>query len=307
MSYRLLLQVPNGLVDQANIAVAQAGDAEVLLARNSHGLTFDDLYQDLSVAAQTLTIVGTLYNWLQQLDNADRGNISISLHSGQQIRLVESDAATVIAAIRYDQPWVEPSIPKIGDHMEDELAPDRWPMPPLDTTGELMAVESLPRVPHTTTDIVIPGVDYPLVRVNNMRRAEDFYGSVFGMGIQRRYRVTDDGELVEIEGQVSWADADRLGLAPVYSFLSSETMQLALQTVGIGIRLDLHSFDQRLAATVDPAILAHIKAQVLMNGYSLMSQTDDRLTFRDPFGVTWDLTTREAPRLTSTSASATTV
>ncbi len=298
MSYRLLLEVPDRLLDQANIAVALAGDAQVILARNSHGLTFDDPYQDLSVAAHSLLIVGTLFDWVNQL-GADRDKVSIVLHSGQHIVLAESEPAAVVAAIRYDQPWVEPSIPKIGDHVEGELAPDNWPVPPVDTTGELMAAEALPIVPPASTNIVTPGVDYPLVRVNNLRRAEEFYGRVFGLRVQRRFRVNDEGVLVEVEGEVGWADADRRGVAPDYSLLSNETMQLALQDVGIGIRLDLHSFDQRLTATVESATLAHVKAEVLLHGYSLLGKTDDSLTFRDPFGVTWDLATREIPRLTS--------
>lgn len=298
MSYRLLLEVPDRLVDQANIAVALAGDAQVILARNSHGLTFDDPYQDLSIAAHSLVIVGTLTDWVNQLGE-DKDKISIVLHSGQRIVLAESDPAAIVAAIRYDQPWVEPSIPKIGEHVEDELAPDDWPVPPVDTTGELMAAEALPIVPPASTAIVTPGVDYPLIRVNNLHRAEDFYGRVFGLQVQRRFRVTDEGALVEVQGEVDWLNGARRGVAPTYSFLSNETMQLALQEVGIGIRLDLQSFDQRLTATVDPATLAHIKAEVLMRGYSLLGQTDDSLTFRDPFGVTWDLATRDIPRLAS--------
>lgn len=298
MSYRLLLEVPDRLLDQANIAVGLAGDAQVILARNSHGLTFDDPYQDLSVAAHSLTIVYTLSDWVNGLGD-DRDKVAIVLHSGQRIVLAASEPDLVVAAIRHDQPWVEPSIPKIGDHIEDELGPDDWPTLPLDTTGELLAAEDLPIVPPQSADIVTQGADYPLIRVNNLWRAEEFYGRVFGLRVQRRFRVNDGGILVEVEGEVDWVNADRRGVAPTFTFLSNDKLRIALQTVGIGIRLDLHSFADRLATTVDPAALARIRAEVLMRGYNLLREEDESLTFRDPFGVTWDVSTHAIPRLTS--------
>lgn len=303
MSYRLLLEVPDRLVDQANIAVGLAGDAEVILARNSHGLTFDDPYQDLSVAAHSLAIVSTLYRWVDEL-GPDRDKISIVLHGGRRIALAGADPDAVIAAIRHDQPWVEPSIPKIGEHVEDELAPDNWPTPPVDTTAELMDVEDMPIVPRLSPNVVTAGVDYTLIRVNNLRRAEEFYTRTFGLTVRQRFRTVDEGVLVPVEGAVNWATADRAGTMPTISFLSNDNLRIALQSVGIGIRLDLQSFTDRLAATVDPAALAQIRADVLMRGYNFLSQTDHSLVFRDPFGVTWDVTTRQAPQLTSAATTA---
>lgn len=298
MAYRLLLEVPDRLVDQANIAVGLVGDAQVLLARNSHGLTFDDPYQDLSVVAHSLTVVYQLFDWVDGLDH-QRDRIAIVLHSGQRLLLPETPPDVVVAAVRHDQPWVEPSIPKIGDHVEDELAPDDWPVPPVDTTGELMAAEDMPAIRPDSTEIVVEGTDYPVVRVNNLRRAEEFYRQVFGLRIQRRFRLNRQGALIEVEGPVDWATADRLGVAPVLSFLSNDRIRIALRNVGIGIRLDLQSFANRLAATVDPDMLTRVRAEVLMGGHTLLSQSDDSLTFRDPMGVTWDLTTREIPKLAS--------
>lgn len=298
MAYRLLLEVPDRLVDQANIAVGLVGDAQVLLARNSHGLTFDDPYQDLSVVAHSLTVVYQLFDWVDGLDH-QRDRIAIVLHSGQRLLLPETPPDVVVAAVRHDQPWVEPSIPKIGDHVEDELAPDDWPVPPVDTTGELMAAEDMPAIRPDSTEIVVEGTDYPVVRVNNLRRAEEFYRQVFGLRIQRRFRLNRQGALIEVEGPVDWATADRLGVAPVLSFLSNDRIRIALRNVGIGIRLDLQSFANRLAATVDPDTLTRVRAEVLMGGHTLLSQSDDSLTFRDPMGVTWDLTTREIPKLAS--------
>lgn len=303
MSYRLLLEVPDRLVDQANIAVGLAGDAQVILARDSHGLTFDDPYQDLSVVAHSLAIVDTLFEWAGEL-GPDRDKVSILLHGGRRITLATAAPDAVIAAIRRDQPWVESSIPKIGEHVEDELAPDDWPTPPENTTAELMAAEDMPIVPRLSPNVVTEGPDYSLIRVNDLRRAEEFYSRTFGLTIQQRFRAVDEGVLIPVEGAVNWATADRAGTMPTVSFLSNDTLRIALQNVGIGIRLDLQSFTDRLATTVEPATLGRIKADVLMRGYNLLSQSDDSLTFRDPFGVTWDLTTQQVPRLTSTATTA---
>src|SRR5918998_1549091 len=123
MAYRFLLEVPASLAAEANTAVAEAADAQVVLVRNSHGLGFDDPSADLTVAAHSLRVVDTLYDWFDAL-GASRPDIRIVLHGGDRLSLEANDRGGMIAAIRRDQPWVERTIPKIGEHEEEESTDD---------------------------------------------------------------------------------------------------------------------------------------------------------------------------------------
>jgi len=124
MAYRFLLEVPESLAAQANVAVAEAGDAQVVVVRSSHGRSVDDPYLDLTVACHSLRVVHTLAEWYQQL-GPSRADIRIVLHSGDRIRLAEHEPSAIVAAIRRDQPWVERTIPKIGEHVVESVARPR--------------------------------------------------------------------------------------------------------------------------------------------------------------------------------------
>src|SRR5262245_27501351 len=108
MAYRFLLEVPESLGAEANVAVGAADDAQVVVVRDSHGRDFDEPYLDLTIAARTLRVIETLYDWFDQL-GASRPDIGIVLHSGERLSLEAHDRDTLVAAIRRDQPWVERS------------------------------------------------------------------------------------------------------------------------------------------------------------------------------------------------------
>src|SRR5687768_1760619 len=115
MAYRFLLEVPERLAPAAQITVDGAGDAQVVVARNSHGLGFDDAYMDLTIAAHSLRVVDALYDWFDTL-GASRPDVRLVLHGGDRLALEAHDRGAMVAAIRRDQPWVERSLPKIGEH-----------------------------------------------------------------------------------------------------------------------------------------------------------------------------------------------
>ncbi len=124
MAYRFVLEVPSNLADVANVAVATAGDAQVLVNRAAHGLGFGVPYQNLTVAAHSLRVISTLYGWAGEIGATrpeSRVQIGIVLHSGKRIGLHDVDAPALVAAIRRDQPWVETSAPKIGEHERDHV------------------------------------------------------------------------------------------------------------------------------------------------------------------------------------------
>ena len=67
MAYRFLLETPADLADAASIAIQRVDDAQVVLIRPSHGLGVDDPYVDTTVAAHSLRVVDSLYDWYESI------------------------------------------------------------------------------------------------------------------------------------------------------------------------------------------------------------------------------------------------
>src|SRR5215203_1522194 len=122
MAYRFLLEVPESLAEAASIAVDSAGDTQVLVIRPSHGLGVDDPYLDMTVAAHSLRVVDLLFDWYETI-GAPRPNVRIVLHGGERYPMEAVDRARMVALIRRDQPWVERTIPHIGDHEQIAKTP----------------------------------------------------------------------------------------------------------------------------------------------------------------------------------------
>lgn len=276
MAYRFLLEVPESLAAEANVAVGAAGDAEVLVARNSHGLGFDDAYMDLTIAAQTLRVIDTLYDWFDVL-GASRPDLRIVLHSGERVTLEEADRAQMIARIRHDQPWVDHSIPRIGDHIGEDYRPVET-----GTGGLAVAAPARPA-------ITLHEVNHIALRVGRMDVAERFYTSFFGMAVEQRLRQSARGRLAPITGEVDWPTAELTGNEPQITFLANGPLRLALHNAGRGARMEMTSQLDHISLTVDATTFARLKAEVLLRGYLLLASTETSFAFRDPFSVSWEL------------------
>lgn len=303
MAYRFLLEVPNTLVGDANAAVAASGDAQVLLARASHGLGIDDEYQDLSVAATNLGVVEQLYDWVHDMQaNRPESRITISLvlHSGRRFGLHESDPQQTIAAIRRDQPWVERSIPKIGEHERDRFV-DPVARSANMTGGTALMVEELVEVAvESATQIYSVGVGmsegmflgrgtYCLVRVMDLAGPEHFYHDVLGMTLIGRVVTADDGKPIELDADYDHFTAAQTNTEADLAFLEHGPLKLALQRVGRAYPMDYGKTVNQFTLQVEPALAHKIKAQVLMRGYTLLGEDATSFAFRDPYAVAWEI------------------
>lgn len=284
MAYRFLLEVPEDLAAEANVAVSAAGDAQVLVVRNSHGLGFEDPYVDLTVAAHTLRVIDTLYDWFDDL-GASRPDIRIVLHSGERLALEEYDRGTLVAAIRRDQPWVERSIPKIGEHEVEEMgaaAPAEAPSTATATAPAGVAVsEEQPRV-------AIRELNHLALRVTDLQKAERFYQEFFGMELLGRARRSGDGYEV-LNGSYSWEEAIRTGQEADVTFLRNGPLTLALQRLGRGARLERALLDH-ISIRVDATTFTRLRGEILMRSFEVLASADTALLFRDPFGISWEIT-----------------
>ncbi|MCC6791417.1 MAG: hypothetical protein IT336_07030 [Thermomicrobiales bacterium] len=303
MAYRFLLEVPETLAAEANVAVGEAGDAQVVVVRNSHGRNLDDPYVDLTIAAHSLRVIQTLFDWFESL-GPSRPDVRIVLHGGDRLALAGSDRRAMVAAIRRDQPWVERTIPKIGEHeveafstTDQETALTAVPTSPTASTSALERNwNSLAAVqePEGGRKVAIRELSHFAIRVAEMERAERFYTDFLSMDVVGRGRLNSSGGYDAVEPDFTWADATRAGREADITFLRNGPLVLALHRVGRGARLDRGLLDH-ISIRVDAVTYTAIKGQVLMRSMELLESAETAFAFRDPIGVTWEITLQSVP------------
>jgi hypothetical protein len=303
MAYRFLLEVPESLAEAASIAVEVAGDTQVLLIRPSHGLGVDDPYLDMTVAAHSLRVIDLLFDWYETI-GAPRPNVRIVLHGGERYPMEAVDRARMVALIRRDQPWVERTIPHIGDHEPIAKTP-RYSVGPgasefeprmdMADGGRSVAVvdggsdagEVLP-TGEPASALQIRAINYLLVQVNDLRKAEQFYQDFFAMQLLGRVRRGSDGTLVPLPRDYSWDQAIQTGEMADITFLSNGPLTLAAQRVGLGALLGQGALET-VSLGVNSRTFATIKGEVLMRPLTVLRSGVASFTFRDPFNVNWEI------------------
>jgi hypothetical protein len=294
MAYRFLLEIPANLAATANVVVATAGDAQVVVERPAHGLGFDDPYADLTVAAHTLRVIDNIYQWAGDIGatRADsRVQVGVVLHSGQRIGLHDTDARQLAATIRRDQPWVENFVPKIGDHIRDFV-------PPASGTGAVAMVGETATAAATVTDVnlidaedelTVRGRNYAVIQVLDLALAERVYHELLGLELDQRLRQNADGLWEELGTDYDHFTASQANDEADVVFMHNGPLHLALAAAGRAARLDYATVTNEIAITMEPAAAARLNALILMRGYTLLTSTGPAYSFRDPFGVVWDI------------------
>ncbi len=296
MAYRFLFEVPAALVDEANVIVASAGDAQVVVERPAHGLGFDEPYANLTVAAHTLRVIAPLKAWASEIGATrpdSRIHAGIVLHSGERVILNDTTAEGLVGAIRRDQPWVERFTPKIGEH-EFDLPPTR--------RREALARETSLTVVEPATDVVLAadligaeeeltvrGVSYAVVQVADLPPAEHLYHDLFNLVLLQRMRQDDDGTWHELGHTYDADTAAQDGSEADIAFLGNGALNVAIVRAGRSVRLDYARVLNELSIVVEPETANRIRAFVLMRNYTMLTSTGPAFGFRDPFGVVWNV------------------
>ncbi|MDP9359016.1 MAG: VOC family protein [Chloroflexota bacterium] len=329
MAYRFLLEVPEALAGEANVAVEEAGDAQVILVRNSHGLGYDDPYVDLTVAAHSLRVIDTLYNWFDSL-GASRPDLRIVLHGGDRLTLEAQDRGAMVAAIRRDQPWVERTLPKIGDHEEDRFTPGFTAGANLREGRAGAQIDAAGgNAPQTTATLggsgtgvaddpswVAPGaaaepegrrvalgaLNHVAIRVLDMGKAERFYTEFFGMSLVGRARRGPRGGFQPVEDGYTWDRAVASGTEADVTYLRGGQVGLALHRAGRGARLEMISVLVHISVGVDATTFTTLRGEILMRSLETLATGETTMTFRDPFGLAWEISVQGTPALTGGNA-----
>jgi catechol 2,3-dioxygenase-like lactoylglutathione lyase family enzyme len=306
MAYRFLLEVPVSLAEEASLAVERVEDAQVVLIRPSHGLSVDDPYQDMTVAAQTLRVVDSIYDWFES-KGSPPPLVELVLHGGERYSLADVDRQRMVALIRRDQPWVERSIPHIGDH-EPSAEPAGYTVgpgaPEYQLLGRIRSEAAAARavdqqalastdgnLPDATAEpaLRISAINYIMIQVNDLRRAEEFYQDFLEMTLLGRVRRGEDGTMVPLPSDYSWAQALQTGELADVSFLNNGPLTLAAMRIGIAI-LAATGPVSTVSLAVDARTFNRLKGEVLMRPLTVVRSGVASFVFRDPFMVNWEIT-----------------
>lgn len=300
MAYRFLLEAPESLAAEANIAVSEASDAQVVVVRNSHALDYDESYVDLTIAAHSLRVIQTLYSWFDDL-GASRPDLRIVLHSGERLAFEQVERGAMVAAIRRDQPWVERTIPMIGDHEPESIVPEQ----DLALSVPRRAAQAAPAVMERTWGRIAPAeestgafqfraLNHIGVRVTDLERAEVFYRDFFSMEVLARARANANGAVEALGPDYSWGVANAASMGATVSFLRNGPLVLAIQLLGRGARIERGVLDH-ISLRVDAATFTALKGQILMRSMETLATSETAFIFRDPFFMTWEITLQSLP------------
>lgn len=301
MAYRFLLEAPESLAETVSVAIDQVGDAQVIVIRPSHGLGIDDPYVDLTVASHSLRVIDVLFTWYESLE-APRPDIRVVLHGGERHPLHDFDRARMVAMIRRDQPWVERSIPHVGDHEPtSELAGysigagapaigDPILASSIRGGSAIAEVQSVvvEKSVGAAEALQIRAINYVLVQVSDLSKAERFYQEFLAMELLGRLRRNPDGTQLPLPRDYSWEDAMRTGELADTSFLSNGSLTIAAQRVGLAVIIDKGPLDL-VSLGVDARTFATIKGRVLMRPLTVLRSGLASFVFRDPFNVNWEI------------------
>lgn len=298
MAYRFLLEVPERLAEDASLVVDQAGDAQVVVERPSHGLGVDAPYLDLTTAAHSLRVIEMLGDWYSGLPEP-RPNVGIVLHGGERYSLGEMSPKRIVALIRHDQPWVERSIPHVGDH-EPEVAPSGFSTGAGAPSAEVATVQEGTGGVGLAEALAITGeeapsrglqaqaINYVLVQVNDLPRAERFYQGFFAMQLLGRLRRGGDSTLTPLPADYTWEHAMKTGELADVTFFASGPLTLAVQSVGMGVLLGKGPVEL-VSVGVDARTFTRLKGEVLMYPLTILRSGVASFVFRDPLGVNWEI------------------
>jgi hypothetical protein len=303
MAYRFLLEVPDALYTQANVVINHTPDAGIVDTHEGIGGNFDLQGKTLTLTAHSLDIAWRLKDWYADVraNIPDAGPVTYLLTTGGRMLVSDHDPAEVVAAIRRDQPWVDRTIPKIGEHQTrtgpaEALKPA---MASVEVRGSHTSVVNAPRTGSVTILATDDPTDHPTITIEDatmlhlpmidLFRAERAYAEIFGAElVDRADRDGAGGYVWRGVEQTSNSDVRTVPEAD-YAFLQNGPLTLALERMGRSEPLDVHSVvPSPVRLLVSDESLESIKAEVLVRNWAVMDDTTPGVfAFRDPYGYTW--------------------
>lgn len=307
MAYRFLLEVPRSLYEQANVVISHAPGAGINDTHNGIAGDFDNNGITVTVSAHSLEIVSRLRDWYDDVQanipNAEVVNYYFT--DGTRVPVGEADPSDIVAAIRRDQPWVDRSIPRIGEH-QTRTGPATALKPAMASVETLTnrtgaALINAPRVGNITIIATDEPTDHPTITIDgatmlqlpmiDLFRAEQAYAEVFGAQLVDRADRDGHGGYIWHNAQPGQQSDVRTVPEADFAFLQNGPLTLALERLGRAVPLDVHAnVPSPVKLLVSDDSLETIKAEALVRNWTVMDDTTPGIfVFRDPFGFTWEI------------------
>ncbi len=291
MPYRFMLETPLAYSSEAEIAIAKAPGTQIVTNRTSFAEGYDEPRSALTISAPDLRVIGTLYDWLNSVE--PKPEIRFVFYNGRRVDLADYDEGSLIAAIRRDQPWVERTIPKIGDHITQP-----W-VGPEASRGQAIVNAAIAGDRETFMEesivvveeprVVIESVNYLAINVADLAKAEEFYNELFGLEVVARTKSDEMGSYRLLSADYDPVTAVMTDEIADDSFLRNGALLIALHRVGRGARVERLLID-RVSIRVDAETYNQLRGKVLMRNYENLGGGQTYFAFRDPYGVPWEVT-----------------
>lgn len=284
MTIRFILEVPRSEAPGALAVVESVADAEVTVARNVEGLEASQATGDISVIAESLTVVDELYSWYDALET--NPPVFINIADGERYRLSAYDAPSLKHALEAHFEAV--SVPP----------PAAPPQYPASRAGNLVAevpfggrMSEGPALVSAESDIKLERFDHVALRVQDLSRAERFYHTFFGMDIvYRAYR--EEGRWEQVDETFNWTASINEGPFPEIVRLENGPVAIVLIDVGMAEPVYENRIDH-ISVVVTPEVLAQIRGKALFHSFTVREDGQRAFQFVDPFGLVWQLMTSE--------------
>lgn len=145
-------------------------------------------------------------------------------------------------------------------------------------------------------EIRLKALNHVAIRVTDLAKAERFYSEFFGMDVLGRARRTNRGGYEPLTDHYDADEAVRTGTEADVSFLRGGEVTLAVQRAGRAARIDrATSLLDHISVGVDAATFSNLRGEVLLRGMDPLAVTDNAITFRDPFGIAWEVAIQGTP------------
>jgi len=282
MTYRFVLDVPEALHDSAKAAVGTARDAMVLIERRPTPSVSDEQRVELSVTANTLDVIDTVYQWLDATDEA-ASDVYLEAYKGGRFALVEHDPKALRRLIQGNQYWYENTMPNV--HYLDagmmESGAKVADVPYGGRTAGSSAIAVADR------QVALGAVDHVAVRVKDVYRAEAFYRDFFGMNVSYRAR-RDDDRWQHLPADYDWAERHSTGVEPDIIRLENGAVSLVVINAGAAAVM----MEQRVAyisVTAPIETLNELRGRAMFANYTVQEDSPRAFAFVDPFGITWQI------------------
>lgn len=278
MVIRFILETPNALVESALNAVEAESGAEALTVRRSESYGVGSATTEITVVAEDISIVDTLYNWWTSQESS--ADVFVNMYQGDRYSLHAYDPNSLRKAIATDVDNA-PEAPLPARRVATRAGNSVTEIP----YGGRMTDGSV-LVP-ATSEITLSGIDHIALRVRDIASAERFYRRFFAMNVIYRAYLEDD-RWEQVDENYDWEEGLHTGIRPEIVRLENGPVALVLLDIGGGKILHENRIGH-FSVQAPAETMSEIRGRALFHSFTIQEDTPVAFRFVDPYGMVWQI------------------